>query len=118
AVSSHPSSEAMAPSIFVFEMIFQPEEKDSKPPTIAATAAADLTMMKGIQNHRSWVQIPPGPFLSVLEIRYYFEIVFGDCRTKILYTLSFYREQPKNACSLQCIAFLLKKYYCCYAKNG
>jgi hypothetical protein len=30
---------------------------------------------------RSWVQIPPGPFLSVLEIRYYFEIVFGYCRT-------------------------------------
>jgi hypothetical protein len=26
---------------------------------------------------RSWVQIPPGPFLSVLEIRYYFEINFG-----------------------------------------
>ena len=30
---------------------------------------------------RSWVQIPPGPFLSVLEIRYYFEFILDNCRT-------------------------------------
>jgi hypothetical protein len=30
---------------------------------------------------RSWVQIPPGPLLSVLEIRYCFELDFGKCRT-------------------------------------
>jgi hypothetical protein len=26
---------------------------------------------------RSWVQIPPGPFLSVRELRYYLELVFS-----------------------------------------
>jgi len=30
---------------------------------------------------RSWVQIPPGPFLSVSELRYYFELDFNNCRT-------------------------------------
>ena len=30
---------------------------------------------------RSWVQIPPGPLLTVLELRYYFELVLGSCRT-------------------------------------
>jgi hypothetical protein len=49
------ANDQMAPSIFVFEMIFQSEEKDSKPPTIAATAAAIPTMMRGIRNHRSWM---------------------------------------------------------------
>jgi hypothetical protein len=31
---------------------------------------------------RSWVQIPPGPFLSVRELRHYFELDFDNCRTK------------------------------------
>jgi hypothetical protein len=49
---------------------------ESKPPTIAAAAAAAIpTIMRGLRNHRSWVQIPPGPFLSALEIRYYFEFI-------------------------------------------
>jgi hypothetical protein len=30
---------------------------------------------------RSWVQIPPGPFLPVVQLRYWFEIVFDNCRT-------------------------------------
>ena len=30
---------------------------------------------------RSWVPLPPGPFLSVVQLRYYFEIVLGHCRT-------------------------------------
>jgi hypothetical protein len=30
---------------------------------------------------RSWVQIPPGPFLSVLEIRYCFELILMSWRT-------------------------------------
>ena len=30
---------------------------------------------------RSWVQIPPGPFLPVLEIRYCFELDFNNCWT-------------------------------------
>ena len=30
---------------------------------------------------RSWVQIPPGPLLLVLEIRYCFKRDFNDCRT-------------------------------------
>jgi hypothetical protein len=30
---------------------------------------------------RSWVQIPPGPFLSVVQIRYCSEIDFNNCRT-------------------------------------
>jgi hypothetical protein len=29
----------------------------------------------------SWVQIPPGPFLSVVQIRYYLELVLSSCRT-------------------------------------
>ena len=33
---------------------------------------------------RSWVQLPPGPFLSARELRYYFELIFGGCRTKFL----------------------------------
>jgi hypothetical protein len=32
---------------------------------------------------RSWVQIPPGPLFTALEIRYCFEIDFNDCRTKL-----------------------------------
>jgi hypothetical protein len=31
---------------------------------------------------RSWVQIlPPGPFLSVVQLRYYFEFNLDNCRT-------------------------------------
>jgi hypothetical protein len=30
---------------------------------------------------RSWVQIPPGPLLSVVQIRYYFERILDNCRT-------------------------------------
>jgi hypothetical protein len=30
---------------------------------------------------RSWVQIPPGPFLSASELRYQIELIFGDCLT-------------------------------------
>ena len=30
---------------------------------------------------RSWVQIPPCPLLTVLEIRYCFEFIFSYCRT-------------------------------------
>jgi hypothetical protein len=30
---------------------------------------------------RSWVQIPPGPFLSVRELRYCFELILNKCRT-------------------------------------
>ena len=33
---------------------------------------------------RSWVQIPPGPFLLILEIRYYYEFNLDNCRTKSL----------------------------------
>jgi hypothetical protein len=42
----------------------------SKPPTIAAAAAAIPTMMISLRNHRSWVQIPPGPFLITRELRH------------------------------------------------
>jgi hypothetical protein len=27
------------------------------------------------------VQIPPGPFLTVVQLRYWFEFTLGDCRT-------------------------------------
>jgi hypothetical protein len=30
---------------------------------------------------RSWVQILRGPFLSAVQLRYWFEIVFDSCRT-------------------------------------
>ena len=33
---------------------------------------------------RSWVQIPPGPFLTVRELWYCFELVLGGCPTKPL----------------------------------
>jgi hypothetical protein len=32
-------------------------------------------------NYWSWVQLPPGPFLSVVQLRYWFEFDFGDWRT-------------------------------------
>src|SRR5919106_1814321 len=32
---------------------------------------------------RSWVQLPPGPYLPVLELRYYFEFDFNNCRTNL-----------------------------------
>jgi hypothetical protein len=32
---------------------------------------------------RSWVQIPPGPPLSVLEIRHWFEFILDNCRTNL-----------------------------------
>jgi hypothetical protein len=31
---------------------------------------------------RSWVQLPPGPFFTVVQLRYYFECIFGHCQTK------------------------------------
>ena len=31
---------------------------------------------------RSWVQLPPGPFLSVVQLRYYFEFNLDNCLTK------------------------------------
>jgi hypothetical protein len=37
---------------------------------------------KGTDELRSWVQIPPGPFLSVRELRYWIEVVFNNCRIK------------------------------------
>jgi hypothetical protein len=40
-------------------------------------AAALPTMTRRIWNCRSWVQIPPGPFLHVIGLRYYFELVLG-----------------------------------------
>ena len=55
---------------------------ESKPPTIAAAAAAAIpTIMRGLRNHRSWVQIPPGPYFQSSRIRYYFEFIFGNCQT-------------------------------------
>ena len=37
---------------------------------------------------RSWVQLPPGPFLPVVQLRYCFELDFGKCRTKSLALLT------------------------------
>jgi hypothetical protein len=33
---------------------------------------------------RSWVQIPPGPFLPSSRIRYWFEFISGSCQTILL----------------------------------
>ena len=30
---------------------------------------------------RSWVQIPPGPLLSVVQVRYWFELILNTWRT-------------------------------------
>jgi hypothetical protein len=35
---------------------------------------------------RSWVQIPPGPFLSVVQLRHYFEFNLDSCRTNLAAT--------------------------------
>ena len=31
---------------------------------------------------RSWVPLPPGPFLPVIELRQCFELDFNNCQTK------------------------------------
>jgi hypothetical protein len=31
---------------------------------------------------RSWVPTPPSPFLTVIELRYWIELVLSSCRTK------------------------------------
>jgi hypothetical protein len=36
---------------------------------------------------RSWVQIPPGPFLSVMKVRHWFEFNLDNCRTKTLFEI-------------------------------
>ncbi|MDQ3851882.1 MAG: hypothetical protein M3299_03495, partial [Thermoproteota archaeon] len=41
--------------------------------------------LKGYSTHielRSWVQIPPGPLFPVVQLRYWIEIVLGNCPTK------------------------------------
>ena len=43
-----------------------------------------VTTMCGSNAARSWVQIPPGPFLTASELRYIIEFNFGYCRTKSL----------------------------------
>jgi hypothetical protein len=53
---------------------------------------------------RSWVQIPPGPLLFVLEIRHYFEVDFGYCRTD-----SAAMPMPYPAVSLLLNRFLQEK---------
>ena len=30
---------------------------------------------------RSWVQIPPGPSFPVVQLRYWFKLIFDECRT-------------------------------------
>ena len=37
---------------------------------------------KGTDELRSWVQLPPGPFLPVVQIRYCFEFNLDNCLTK------------------------------------
>jgi hypothetical protein len=36
---------------------------------------------------RSWVQLPPGPFLSVMKVRHWFEFNLDNCRTNPAATL-------------------------------
>jgi hypothetical protein len=36
---------------------------------------------RGIIELRPWVPLPPGPFLSARELRHYFELIIGSCRT-------------------------------------
>ena len=48
----------------------------------ASLKEATNGLEKAVALLRSWVQIPPGPFLSVRGLRYCFELVLGSCRTK------------------------------------
>jgi hypothetical protein len=46
--------------------------------------ALNAPILRGMKkNLRSWVQLPPGPFLPALEIRYCFEFNLGKCRTNL-----------------------------------
>jgi hypothetical protein len=31
----------------------------------------------------AWVQLPPGPSFPVVQLRYYFELIFDECRTNV-----------------------------------
>jgi hypothetical protein len=43
---------------------------------------------------RSRVPLPPGPFLPVVQLRYYFERVFGYCRTYPAAIATIQRQAP------------------------
>ena len=45
---------------------------------------------------RSWVQIPPGPLFPVVQIRYWFELVFGYCPTKSLASIYHDNDREKK----------------------
>jgi hypothetical protein len=41
---------------------------------------------------RSWVQLPPSPFLTTRELRYCSELVFGSCRINSAAIVVFHTE--------------------------
>jgi hypothetical protein len=52
--------------------------------SIATDLYIEFTEWLKADELRSWVQIPPGPFLTMRELRYYIELLFSSCRTKPL----------------------------------
>src|SRR5829696_5216357 len=77
SLSSHIDRQLGAPRLHVGEGYQSLEALSSFP--------FSLDRKKGLSSFmallRSWVQIPPGPFLSVTKLRYCIEIVFSFCRT-------------------------------------
>ena len=60
---------------------------------------------------RSWVQLPPGPFLSVVQLRYYFELISWRCRTKSTAMPMPYPPVCRQA--MKNLQLLVDKYFCC-----
>ena len=52
------------------------------------------------------VPLPPGPFFTTRELRHYFELVIGGCRTKLSDSATKFRilEDPK-----MCSDFIIRK---------
>jgi hypothetical protein len=56
---------------------------------------------------RSWVQLPPSPFLSARELRYCFELVLGGCRAEYLAMLLM---NPIEGSLTRCLKFPSSMY--------
>ena len=43
---------------------------------------SSAAILEGCRELRSWVPLPPSPFLPVVQLRYYFEFYLDNCSTK------------------------------------
>jgi hypothetical protein len=58
---------------------------------------------------RSWVQIPPGPFLSTRELRYWFEPVLGSCGTECSDTVGLSIRTKKRKKKSDCLTAIQRR---------